>query len=616
MTTFKYGLVLLGYVLFSFTAGAYQLVGEHIRSPWAETIDVNHVWNEYPRPLMQRDNWLNLNGLWDYAITPLQQAEPATWDGEILVPFCVESALSGVGKSLDENHALWYRTKFSLPKKWNNRDHIMLNFGAVDWRAQVWLNGMLVGEHTGGYTAFSLDVTDAVLRKGDNQLVVRVLDATDVGYQPCGKQRSKARGIWYTPVSGIWQTVWLEPVPKAHFEKIVCVPNLADGTLTVSATHGAISGSGVEVRLMDSKGKVVASSSSASSPVLELPRPVRLWSPNAPFLYDIEVLLRDGKGKIVDRVRSYFAMREFGKSRDENGFMRFTLNGKPIFLFGLLDQGWWPDGLYTAPTPEALYYDIDKTKQWGFNLIRKHVKVEPELWYAHCDRAGIVVWQDMPSGDYDNGQPWDDWGHSYYRGPVVCKRSQESINNYYKEWGEIIDQFGVFGCIASWIPFNEAWGQFNTWSVVNWTKDRDPSRLINPASGGNLYCCGDILDVHNYPEPKCFFTDPDRVMVMGEYGGIGYPIAEHSWVKSDKNWGYVKFSDKKEVTDTYIKYAQMLIDLMNNHGYSGAIYTQTTDCETEVNGIMTYDRRVVKMQEERITAVNRQVIQGLCSSVK
>ena len=291
--------------------------------------------------------------------------------------------------------------------------------------------------------------------------------------------------------------------------------------------------------------------------------------------------------------------------------MRFTLNGKPIFQFGLLDQGWWPDGLYTAPSPEALYYDIDKTKQWGFNLIRKHVKVEPELWYAHCDRVGIIVWQDMPSGDYEHGQPWDDWGHSYYRGATVCQRSQESINNYYKEWGEIIDQFSAFGCIASWIPFNEAWGQFNTWSVVNWTKQRDPSRLVNPASGGNLYCCGDILDVHHYPEPMFFFADPDRVLVMGEYGGIGYPVTDHTWVKSDKNWGYVKFASSLEVTDTYVNYAQMLIDLAHEHGYSGAIYTQTTDCETEVNGIMTYDRRVVKMQEDRLKTINHQVINSL-----
>lgn len=603
-------LLALGLLLASvMSAPAYQMAGEHIRTAWAESIDVNQVWNQYPRPLMQRQLWMNLNGLWQYAITDKGAAKPATWQGEILVPFCVESALSGVGKSLDENQALWYRTTFEVPKKWNKSERLMLNFGAVDWSAEVWINGTKIGEHTGGYTAFSFDVTDAMLRKGDNELVVRVLDATDVGYQPCGKQRSKARGIWYTPVSGIWQTVWLEPVQQAHFTRVVCHPDIKAGTVTVDG--GNLLGYQQEVRLLDDKGKVVARAEAQQKPVLTLPQPVKLWTPDNPNIYDIEVVLKDSKGKIVDRVRSYFAMREFGMARDGDGFVRFTLNGKPIFQFGLLDQGWWPDGLYTAPSPEALYYDIDKTKQWGFNLIRKHVKVEPELWYAHCDRAGIIVWQDMPSGDYDNGQPWDDWGHSYYRGATVCKRSQQSIDNYYKEWGEIIDQFGAFGCIASWVPFNEAWGQFNTWSVVNWTKRRDPSRLVNPASGGNQYCCGDILDVHNYPEPKCFFTDPDRVMVMGEYGGIGFPVADHTWVKSDQNWGYIKFNNTQEVTDTYVRYAGMLIDLAREHGYSGAIYTQTTDCETEVNGIMTYDRRVVKMQEDRIADINHQVIKAL-----
>ena len=610
MKRLKLALTIVLLVMCCATAGAYQLAGDHIRTLWAENIDVNQPWNEYPRPMMQRQQWLNLNGMWSYAITDKQTAKPAAWQGEILVPFCVESALSGVGKLLDENHALWYRTSFAIPKKWDKRQRVMLNFGAVDWSAEVWVNGTRVGSHTGGYTAFSFDVTDALVRKGDNELVVRVLDATDVGYQPCGKQRSKARGIWYTPVSGIWQTVWLEPVPQTRIERVYCHPDIKAGTVAVETLSDQLAGT-TEVRLIDNKGKVMARAEASLLPVLTLPQPVKLWTPDDPNLYDIEVLLKDAKGKVVDRVRSYFAMREFGMARDSEGFMRFTLNGKPIFQFGLLDQGWWPDGLYTAPSPEALYYDIDKTRQWGFNLIRKHVKVEPELWYAHCDRVGIIVWQDMPSGDYECGQPWDDWGHSYYRGSVVCKRSQESIENYYKEWGEIIDQFGVYGCIASWVPFNEAWGQFNTWSVVNWTKQRDSSRLVNPASGGNLYCCGDILDVHNYPEPKFFFADPDRVLVMGEYGGIGYPVQDHTWVKSDQNWGYIKFSSAQDVTDTYVKYAQMLIDLAQKRGYSGAIYTQTTDCETEVNGIMTYDRRVVKMQEDRIATINRQVIKAL-----
>ena len=312
----KYLLALLLMVTCFDTARSYQLAGDHICTAWAENIDIAQPWSEYPRPLMQRQQWLNLNGLWQYAITDKEAAKPTAWQGEILVPFCVESALSGVGKSLDENHALWYRTTFQIPKKWDKKQRVMLNFGAVDWSAEVWVNGTKVGEHTGGYTAFSIEVTNAVVRKGENELVVRVLDATDVGYQPCGKQRSKARGIWYTPVSGIWQTVWLEPVPTAAFKSIVCTPNLKDGTVTVSTCCDELPGSKTEVRLMGPKGKVLASAEAQSSPVLTVPQPISLWTPDTPNLYDIEVLLKDAKGKVIDRVRSYFAMREFGMARD------------------------------------------------------------------------------------------------------------------------------------------------------------------------------------------------------------------------------------------------------------------------------------------------------------
>ena len=587
------------------TAQSYAPVGDRMATEWASKVNPSQVWNEYPRPMLVRDKWVNLNGLWDYAITAHDAARPTTWEGRILVPFALESSLSGVGKSFAADQALWYHLTFQAPKRGKGH-RVRLNFGAVDWEARVWVNGREMGNHKGGYTAFSLDITDALADRGTNELVVRVFDGTDSGFQPCGKQRSNARGIWYTPVSGIWQTVWLETVPEHAIMSVRTTAELSTSTAHV-AIEGGTPGMTVEVEAL-SKGKRVATQRTAVGQTgttvdVRIPEPVLLWSPEAPNLYDLRITLRDAAGKVVDKVSSYMAMREFGMQRDAEGHMRFTINGQNIFQFGLLDQGWWPDGLYTAPSPEALRFDIDQTKQWGFNLIRKHVKVEPELWYAHCDRVGIIVWQDMPSGDYSTSPEWQ--RESYYRGPQNM-RSQASIDNYYREWNDIIDQFRGFPCIASWIPFNERWGQFNTWSVAAWTHQKDPTRLVNPASGGNFCCTGDVLDAHHYPEPVQMLWDPDRVNVVGEYGGIGYPVQGHTWVTSDKNWGYIKFNSSREVTDTYVEYATMLLDLAKQ-GCSGAIYTQTTDCETEVNGIMTYDRRVVKMEMDRFSDINRRV---------
>ena len=589
-----------------------QSASQQMLTPWAERLDVSKAWNEYPRPLLVREKWKNLNGRWQYAVTPKDASRPSRWDGHIQVPYCLESALSGVKGSLTADQALWYRTTLDVPKNWTKDGRqVMLNFGAVDWEATVWVNGTQVGHHTGGYTAFSCDVTKAVKAGKDNELVLKVLDGTDTGYQPCGKQRTNARGIWYTPVSGIWQTVWMETVPEQHIKSLWTQSDITKRTLTIHVD--ATGGKQIEAKVK-ARGKVVAKSATAvnrgalTDVVVTIPEAqLTLWNTENPFLYDVELTLTDDNGKSCDKVGSYAAMREFGSKRDSDGHWRFTLNGKTIFQFGLLDQGWWPDGLYTAPSTEALYYDIDQTKLWGYNLIRKHVKVEPALWYAHCDRAGIIVWQDMPSGDLGTSPDWQ--RESYFRGPS-CNRSQASVDNYYREWEEIIDQFRGYPCIASWIPFNERWGQFNTWSVTKWTKAKDPTRLVNPASGGNFFCTGDVLDMHNYPEPKMPLNDPDRVNVVGEYGGIGFPVKGHTWVESDKNWGYVKFTSAEEVTDTYIEYANLLLQLVPQ-GCSGAIYTQTTDCETEVNGIMTYDRRVTKMQLPRFADMNRKVVNSL-----
>lgn len=580
----------------------WQPAGDRIRTAWSEEIDPQNVLPEYPRPQMVRSEWKNLNGLWNYAIRPLGE-QPAAFDGEILVPFAVESSLSGVGERLGSKSELWYERTFEISPKWNGK-RILLHFGAVDWKADVWVNGISVGSHTGGYTPFSFDIT-AALAKGENTLRVRVWDPTDEGYQPRGKQVNNPNGIWYTPVSGIWQTVWLEAVPQQYIREVRTTPDLDRKTFRVEVpVCNAQPGDLVEVTLYDG-GTEVASARALNGATVELSlTDPKCWSPDSPFLYDMKVaLLRNGRR--IDAVESYAAMRKFSTLRDKNGIVRLALNNKPLFQFGPLDQGWWPDGLYTAPTDEALAFDVIKTKELGYNMIRKHVKVEPARWYYHCDKAGMIVWQDMPNGD--QGPQWQ--MHSYFTGEER-HRSAESEACYRKEWKEIIDYLYSFPSIGVWVPFNEAWGQFKGPEIAEWTKAYDPSRLVNPASGGNHYLTGDILDLHHYPQPKMTLLDTNRATVLGEYGGIGLVIPDHVWVKNRDNWGYTRFNSPKEVTDEYARYADELLRLIGC-GFAAAVYTQTTDVEVEVNGLMTYDRKVVKVEEERIREINRTICNSL-----
>ena len=584
--------------LFSLSA-QWQPAGDKIKTKWASEIEVNNPLPEYPRPIMERAEWQNLNGLWDYAIQPVGKQKPSAFDGEILVPFALESSLSGVQKRLGRDNELWYQRSFTIPSKWKN-DRVLLHFGAVDWKADVWVNNVKVGQHTGGYTPFSFDITAALI-KGENTLVVKVWDSTDQGYQPRGKQVNRPEGIWYTPVSGIWQTVWLEPVPEKHIENIRVTPDIDKRTLTVEALTGNRSSSDrVEVKVKEGS-KVVATAQSINNQPVEvsMPENMKLWSPDSPHLYDLEITLWNGT-KQLDRVSSYAAMRKYSTNRDEKGIVRFQLNNKDIFHFGPLDQGWWPDGLYTAPTDEALEYDVIKTKELGYNMIRKHVKVEPARWYTHCDRHGIIVWQDMPNSY--RGPEWQ--MHRYFDG-VERKRSAESEANFRKEWKEIMDYLYSYPSVGVWVPFNEAWGQFKTVEIVEWTKQYDPSRLVNPASGGNHFQTGDMLDLHNYPHPAMYLYDAQRATVLGEYGGIGWAHKDHLW-EPNRNWGYVQFNSSKEVTDEYVKYAEQLMQLIHA-GLSAAVYTQTTDVEVEVNGLMTYDRKLVKVDADRVRKVNREI---------
>ena len=576
----------------------YAPAGDSLKTRWASEVTPENVLQEYPRPQMVRDNWLNLNGLWDYSIRPKGQLVDK-YDGKILVPFCVESSLSGVQKYVGKDNELWYQREFEVPSNWKGK-RILLHFGAVDWKCDVWVNDIKVGSHTGGYTPFSMDVTQALKKKG-NKLMVRVWDPTDNGEQPCGKQHVKPHGIWYTPVTGIWQTVWLEPVNDNHIVDLKIVPDIDNHKVTIKPNISNTSNDvTVEVVVYENK-KSVASAKSINGEDVEvaMPENARLWSPDDVFLYDMKVTLYQGN-TVVDKVKSYFAMRKFSTGKDENGIVRLMLNNEPIFMFGPLDQGWWCDGLYTAPCDEALAYDVQKTKDFGFNMIRKHVKVEPARWYYHCDRLGVIVWQDMPSGGRGPG-----WVTDRYFDGALSRRTPESEATYKKEWKEIIDYLYSVPSIGVWVPFNESWGQFKTPEIVEWTKSYDPSRLVNPASGGNHYPVGDILDIHNYPDPEMYFYDASRANVLGEYGGIGRKVEGHTWVPST-GWGYVEYDTEEKVTDTYVDYANKLLNLIPR-GFSAAVYTQTTDCEVELNGLMTYDREVIKLNEQRIREINLKI---------
>ncbi|RHR59720.1 sugar-binding domain-containing protein [Parabacteroides sp. AF17-28] len=581
----------------------WKPVGDKIKTQWAEQVNPANVLPEYPRPQLERGDWQNLNGEWEYAIKPVGNAEPAAFDGKILVPFAVESSLSGVQKEVGENNELWYKRTFTVPSAWKNKD-IVLNFGAVDWKADVFVNDILVGTHQGGFTPFSFNITPYLTGKSGQKLVVRVWDPSDKGFQPRGKQTSRPESIWYTPVTGIWQTVWLEPVASAHVTSVKAIPNIDTNTLNVTVGTSCNCPSGiVTVKLLD-KGQVVASAKGVQGKELRLNvQNPTLWSPSNPYLYDMTVSLAKD-GKVLDEVKSYTAFRKISSKRDANGIMRMQLNNQDLFQYGPLDQGWWPDGLYTAPTDEALLYDVKKTKDWGFNMIRKHVKVEPARWYYHCDKEGMLVWQDMPSGDMGNS-----WAPHTYNGGTDKDRTAESVANYYQEWKEIMDLCVSNPSVVVWVPFNEAWGQFDTEKVVEWTASYDPSRLVNPASGGNHRSCGDILDLHNYPAPDMYLFDPQRVNVLGEYGGIGLPVENHLWWNK-RNWGYVQFKNSAEVTAEYVKYANILKDYVKR-GFSAAVYTQTTDVEGEVNGLMTYDRKVIKIDEAAVRKANQAVINEL-----
>lgn len=584
----------------------WQIVLGHITTQWSANVNPVDPLPEYPRPQLVRKNWQNLNGLWQYAILPKAQEEtiPASFAGNILVPYAVEAALSGVGKTVGKDSIIWYKRVITLPAIKKDQQ-LILHFGAVDWRCTVYVNGKKAGTHQGGYDPFSFDITSFLKKGKEQEIAVSVWDPSDEGPQPRGKQVKKPNGIWYTPVTGIWQTVWLETVPTTYIVSTKQTPDIDTKTLSIQTkVANAQTGDLVRVTAFDGAAKLSEYTVTAGEDIKVVVNDPKLWTPENPFLYTLKVaILRSGK--VIDEADSYFAMRKISMGIDGNGVQRMLLNNRFVFQYGPLDQGWWPDGLYTAPTDEALKFDVVQTKEMGFNMIRKHVKVEPARWYYHCDQLGMLVWQDMPSGDL--GARWEPR-------PAVegigydMERSAESEQIYRTEWNAIMESLHNFPSIIAWVPFNEAWGQFKTKEIVNWTMQKDPSRLINTASGGNFHAAGHIIDLHNYPLPAMPSVElfgAKYVIVLGEFGGLGLPLEGHTW-QDKNNWGYRSYKNKEELLTNYSQLIDKFPALIKK-GLSAAVYTQTTDVEVETNGLMTYDRKVFKIPVASLKQVHNKL---------
>ncbi len=611
-------------LLLIFAAGALCRcgVGQEVERPslvsrFANDLDPERPMPEYPRPRLARDRWQNLNGRWEYAIRSKEELDPPkTWDGRITVPFCPESQLSGVRKQVGPENRLWYRTRFTVPKEWRD-ESVLLHFGAVDWETTIWVNGeKFPTTHRGGYDPFTFGISDAARSaNGEIELIVSVWDPSDTGSQPRGKQVRRPHGIWYTPVTGIWQTVWIEAVPSVHIQSVDIVPDVDSDSARITVKSWQTTRTVdpvIEVRDGDRVFRPDAIRSTAvpaeSQPnrsfvtsVATVPQLTKRWSPNDPHLYDVSVSLSTtepavvppGRDRTSDAVTSYFGMRKIHFAKDADGVNRLFLNNKALFQYGPLDQGWWPDGLYTAPTDEALKYDIEVTKRLGFNMARKHVKVEPQRWYYWCDKLGLLVWQDMPSGMAD-GRP-----QGIPPGSRQDAEFTESEHKRFKsELQAMIDANRNHPCIVVWVPFNEGWGQHRTNEILKWVKEYDPTRLVGGPSGWEDRGYGDLLDMHRYPGPGMFPTVDDRVSVLGEFGGLGLPLEGHTWLGKD-NWGYRTYTTREELQMNYERLLRQVPALIAD-GLAAAVYTQTTDVEIEVNGLMTYDRKVIKFDEKRL----------------
>ncbi len=557
---------------------------------WAQDAIPGKAWDEYPRPQMERRNWTNLNGLWDYAITDAHGKMPVAWTGKIQVPYPVESALSGVMKKIGADGKIWYRRDLKAPVRLKT-ERILIHFEAVDWETKVYIDNNLIGSHRGGYDPFSFDVTDYLEPGKKHELVVEVWDPSTLGFQPVGKQTANPGGIWYTPSSGIWQTVWMEKVPETYISSYKVIPDIDQSEVTFDTRLiRAKSSDKIEVRIFGNRQLIARETGEPGEQIKVGIENQNLWSPADPYLYNLEInVVR--RSKIVDQVKGYFGMRKVSLGKDENGITRIMLNNRFLFQNGPLDQGFWPDGLNTPPNEEAMVYDLEMTKKMGFNMLRKHVKVEPRRFYYHTDRMGILVWQDMPSMFY-----------GVFESPDFKDSIELIKTNFENELKELIEDHFNPPSIIMWVPFNEGWGQYDTGRIVDLVKSLDNTRLVNEASGWTDHGFGDIKDIHHYPDPRAPEAEESRAIVLGEFGGLGLVTPGHMW--QEENWGYEKMQSVDALLEKFENFYQEIYRLVENPGLSAVIYTQTTDVETETNGLMTYDRDQVKMGAENVARAN------------
>jgi len=613
---------------------AWQPAKGPLATKWAKDVKPSKALPEYPRPQMAREKWENLNGLWDYAIVDRAAAQPAQWDGQILVPFCVESALSGVMKPLTEKQRLWYHRTFKVPGGWKGQ-RVMLHFGAVDWEATVTVNGKELGTHKGGFDGFSFDITDALKPSGEQEIVVVVWDPSDRGPQAKGKQVLRPGGIMYTATSGIWQTVWLEPVNQNHIRAVTITPDVDGGTARVVVDVANSSAAcWIEAEVRESGVVQSRQTGKADEPIVLRIKHPKLWSPESPFLYDLKLTLKAQDGAMLDGLSSYFGMRKIDIATAPDGYQRIRLNNQFVFQLGFLDQGFWPDGLYTAPTDEALRFDIEAVRKLGCNMVRKHVKIEPQRWYYWCDKLGLLVWQDMVSG----------------------KNSETGRRLYEHELQLMIEQHFNHPSIVMWVNFNEGWGQFDTPRIYELVKKLDPTRLVNASSGGkSANSCGEVADMHHYPGPAAPVAGPRpsrQVAVLGEFGGLGLIAKDHVWAKlnQDKLRGNAAYRDQRtdrprivetpygtgwEIPlnldkdrmmrdwrqwdeETFIREYGGLLDfvpqLCMEKGLAAAVYTQLTDVENELNGLLTYDR-IYKADPARFAPIHQHCLRQQLESL-
>jgi len=564
-----------------------------LTTKWGKQVTPENAWREYPRPQMQRSEWMNLNGLWNYKVLAKGQSSPSDFDGKILVPYCIESSLSGVGKPFLPTQELWYNRKFTVPANWSGKN-VLLHFDAVDWETKLWVNGKKVGEHKGGSDPFSFNISPYLNKTGEQQIVLSVWDPTDTDLQPRGKQVLDPKGIWYTAVSGIWQTVWLEPLNKTTIQHFVPTPDIDNSKINFKTTAAGLTGKEKLHFVIKNAGNIIKDTVAAYAENISVTIPsAKLWTPEHPNIYTMEVELRNND-KVTDQFNTYFAMRKISLGNDKNGYTRLMLNNKPVFQYGTLDQGWWPDGLLTPPSDDAMLFDMVKLKEMGFNMVRKHIKVEPSRYYYHADTMGLLLWQDMPSGfagpgpSHVSADAKEDW-----------IRPAESAKQFEAEWKNIMDHLRFFPSIVMWVPINEGWGQYDTKRIAKLTKDYDPSRLVDAPSGWTDRGVGDVNDAHQYPGPGMEppSANKGRAIVLGEFGGLGLVVKDHIWNPNKRNWGYKTYMENQTLIS---EYAQLMynMELMVPRGLAAAIYTQTTDVEGEVNGLLTYDREVIKIPED------------------